>query len=106
MIARSAFIFVASPLVLCTPPTSGETQTKFLFLNFFLIYLANRGVVNKLSTGISKKPWICPACKSTVTILFAPAFVIKFETTFADIEVLGATFLSCKSLIKTLTMIV
>ncbi len=59
------------------------------------MYRANKGVVNKLSTGISKKRCICPACKSTVTILFAPALVIKFETTFADIEVLGATFLSC-----------
>ena len=34
-------------------------------------------------------------CKSIVTTLSAPAFVIKFETSFADIEVLGTTFLSC-----------
>ena len=35
------------------------------------------------------------ACKSTVTTLSAPALVIKFETNFADIDVLGETFLSC-----------
>ena len=57
--------------------------------------LANIGVANKLSTGISKKPWICPACKSIVTTLSAPALVIKLETNFADIDVLGTTFLSC-----------
>ena len=54
--ANSAFILVANPLVLWTPPTSGETQINFLLLNFFLIYFENSGVVNKLSTGISKNP--------------------------------------------------
>ena len=95
IIAKSAFIFVARPLVLWTPPTSGDTQINFLFFNFLLIYLANKGVVKRLSTGISKNPWICPACKSTVTTLLAPALVIKFATTFAEIDVLGTTFLSC-----------
>ena len=59
------------------------------------MYLANNGAVYRLSTGISKKPCICPACKSTVTTLVAPALEIKLATTFAEIEVLGATFLSC-----------
>ena len=95
IIARSAFILVASALVLATPPISGDTQINFFEVIFFLINFENNGVVNKLSTGISKKPWIWPACKSTVTILFAPAFVKRLATTFADIEVLGATFLSC-----------
>ncbi len=31
----------------------------------------------------------------SVTTLSAPAFVIKFETNLADMDVLGATFLSC-----------
>ncbi len=67
----------------------------FLFFILFLTCLANIGVAKRLSTGISKNPWICPACKSTVTTLSAPAFVIKFETSLAEIDVLGTTFLSC-----------
>ena len=62
---------------------------------FFFACLPNIGVEKRLSTGISKNPWIWPACKSTVTTLSAPAFVIKFDTNFAEIEVLGTTFLSC-----------
>ena len=56
IIAKSAFILVASALVLATPPTSGETQINCLLLNFFFMYFANNGAVYKLSTGISKKP--------------------------------------------------
>ena len=95
IIARSAFILVAKALVLATPPTSGDTQISFFEFNFFFIYFAKRGAVYKLSTGISKNPCICPACKSTVTTLVAPALEIKFATTLAEIDVLGATFLSC-----------
>ena len=51
-------IFLPKALALSTPPTSGATQTKLLFFIFFFICLANIGVVNKLSTGISKNPWI------------------------------------------------
>ena len=95
IIANPELINLLKPLVLATPPTSGETQIMFFDLILFLICLANIGVANKLSTGISKKPCICPACKSTVTTLSAPALVIKLETNFADIDVLGTTFLSC-----------
>ena len=58
IIARSAFILLARSLVLATPPTSGETQIKFLLFNFFLIYFEKSGAVYRLSTGISKKPCI------------------------------------------------
>ena len=95
IIARSALILLARSLVLATPPTSGETQINFLVFNFFFMYFEKSGAVYKLSTGISKNPCICPACKSTVTTLVAPALEIKLATTFADIDVLGATFLSC-----------
>ena len=58
IIAKSALILVANALVLSIAPASGETQIKFLLFMFFFMNLANNGVVNKLSTGISKKPWI------------------------------------------------
>ena len=40
-----------------------------LFLYFSSISLTKTGAANKLSVGISKKPWIWPACRSTVTTL-------------------------------------
>ena len=53
------------------------------------------GTANKLSVGISKKPWICAACKSIVKTLSAPATVIRLATNLADMGVLGPDFLSC-----------
>ena len=94
-IAKPTLRSFPSALARSVPPTSGATQTIFLLLIFFRACLANIGVAKRLSTGMSKKPWICPACKSTVTTLSAPALVIKFETSFAEIDVLGTTFLSC-----------
>ena len=78
-----------------TPPTSGETIHRSSGLYLFKIWGVMIGATCRLSTGRSKKPWIWPACKSTVTTLSAPALVIKFETNFAEIDVLGTTFLSC-----------
>ncbi len=95
MIAMPISNFLARALVLSTPPTSGATQIKFFLFKCFLTCRAKIGVAKRLSTGISKNPCICQACKSTVTTLSAPALVIRFETNFADIEVLGATFRSC-----------
>ena len=94
-IAKPTLRSFPSALALSVPPTSGATQIIFLLFIFFFMWRANMGVAKRLSTGISKKPWIWPACKSTVTTLSAPALVIKFETSFAEIEVLGTTFLSC-----------
>ena len=93
--ARPISNFLPKARALSTPPTSGATQIKFLFFIFLLICLEKIGVAKRLSTGISKNPCICPACRSTVTILSAPAFVIRFETSFADIDVLGTTLRSC-----------
>ena len=47
-------------LALAVPPTSGATHIIFFFLILFLACLAKIGVANKLSTGISKNPCICP----------------------------------------------
>ena len=93
--ARPTSKILPRALALSVPPTSGATQIIFLLLIFFFTCLANIGVAKRLSTGMSKNPCICPACKSTVTTLSAPAFVIKFETSLADIDVLGTTFRSC-----------
>ena len=81
IIANPTSSFLPKALALSTPPTSGATQIKFLLFIFFLICLEKIGVAKRLSTGMSKKPCICPECKSTVTI--CSAFVIKFETNFA-----------------------
>ena len=94
-IARPTLRSFPRALALSVPPTSGAIQIKFLVFIFFFTCLAKIGVANKLSTGISKKPWIWPACKSTVTTLSAPALAIKLDTNFAEIDVRGTTFLSC-----------
>ena len=60
-----------------------------------LISLTKTGAAKRLSVGMSKKPCICPACKSIVRTLSAPAEVIKLATSFAEIGVLGPDFLSC-----------
>ena len=45
------------------------------------------GAAKRLSVGMSKKPWICPAWRSTVSTRSAPASVIRFATSFAEIGV-------------------
>ena len=45
-----------NPLVLVTPPTSGDTQIIFFDLILYFMCLANIGVEKRLSTGISKNP--------------------------------------------------
>ena len=60
--AKSTSIFSASSLARDTPPTSGETIVIFLlFTKLCLISIANMGDAYRLSTGISKKPWIWAA---------------------------------------------
>ena len=49
----------------------------------------------RLSSGISKKPWICMQCRSMVSTLSAPALVIKLATSFAVIGSRERAFLSC-----------
>ena len=47
------------------------------------------GVEKRLSTGMSKKPWIWPACSSIVSTREAPATVIRLATSLAEIGVRG-----------------
>ena len=58
IMARSADNLLPIALALSTPPTSGATQTILFDLIFFFMCPTNVGAANKLSTGISKNPWI------------------------------------------------
>ena len=55
------------------------------------------GAPNRLSVGMSKKPWICPACRSTESTRLAPAVVTRFATSLAEIGVRGPGFRSCRA---------
>src|SRR5204863_6527889 len=55
----------------------------------------NTGAEKRLSVGISKNPWICPACRSTVSTRSAPAAVIMLATSLAEIGV-GPGGLCCR----------
>ena len=47
------------------------------------------GAANRLSVGMSKKPWIWPACRSRVSTRSAPASTIMLATSLAEIGVRG-----------------
>lgn len=51
---------------------------------FSLIHFKTAGSAYRLSTGISKKPWICDACKSIVIIWSAPATESILATSLAE----------------------
>ena len=85
MIARSASSNnLATARARTTPPISGETTTGFSMLRAN-ISSSKIGVPKTLSTGTSKKPWICSACKSTVNTRSTPTLDKKSATTFAVI---------------------
>ena len=54
------------------------------------------GIALISSTGISKKPWICPAWRSTVSTRSAPAWPISLATSRAVIGTRGWSFLSVR----------
>ena len=45
------------------------------------------GTENRLSVGMSKKPWICPAWRSRVSTRSAPARTMRLATSLAEIGV-------------------
>ena len=99
IIAISQFNTFASDLARGTPPASGETITPFPAVVFIIGLLpklfANNGFDFKSSTGTSKNPCICPACKSIVKTRLAPAVSIMFATNLAVIGVLDLDLRSC-----------
>jgi hypothetical protein len=46
---------------------------------------------------MSKKPWIWPAWRSTVSTRLTPAWVMRFATSLAEIGVRAAVFRSCRA---------
>ena len=52
---------------------------------FSLIHFKTAGSAYKLSTGMSKKPWIWDACKSIVMMWSAPATLNMLATSLAEI---------------------
>lgn len=60
--AKSTFSLSATEVTLLAPPASGETIVPFLHSEIFsFIHFRTAGSAYKLSTGISKKPWIWEA---------------------------------------------
>jgi hypothetical protein len=49
------------------------------------------------STGLSKKPWICPEWRSTLTMRLAPADVRRSATSFAEIGSRPSALRSCRA---------
>src|SRR6266851_3666548 len=87
MIARSASTRRAIWRARNTPPTSGDTMTRSAPAWFSLMSFTSTGSAYRLSVGMSKNPWICPAWRSRVSTRSAPAVVIRFATSFAEIVV-------------------
>lgn len=70
---------------LFAPPASGETMIAFLHSGIFSrIHLRTAGSAYRLSTGMSKNPWICEAWRSIVMIWSAPATESMLATSLAE----------------------
>ena len=55
------------------------------------------GEAKRLSVGMSKKPWIWPACRSSVMTRSTPAWVIMLATSLAEIGAREPTLRSCRA---------
>ena len=63
------------------------------------------GLANKLSTGMEKKPWICPACRSMVTRWSAPAVVSRSATSRAMIGLRGLSTCTQQNIVTAATVV-
>ena len=91
--ARSASSRLARARARTTPPTSGETIISSPACDSAGgCRRDHRRRGNRLSVGMSKKPWIWPACRSMVSTRSAPARVIRLATSLAEIGVRAAGF--------------
>ena len=82
-----------------TEPRSGETITvsSVPTPNLPAIYGMSTEEPSILSTGMSKKPWICAACRSMVSTRSAPAAVIRLATSLAEIGSRALLLRSCRA---------
>ena len=78
------------------PPISGDAMVS-AFKPRLLIYGTNITEASKWSTGISKKPCICAACRSIVMMRLTPAATNIFATSFEPMATRGLSFLSCRA---------
>ena len=95
--ASGASMRLASARARTTPPTSGEITMRSPPSSRSLMSRTITGAANRLSVGMSKKPWIWPAWRSRVSTRSAPASVIRFATSFAEIGVRGPALRSCRA---------
>src|SRR4029453_6153502 len=97
MMARCASRRLAKARARSTPPASGAMTVASRPPRRWRRYCRRTGVAYTLSTGTSKKPWICPAWRSTVRTREAPAVVIRRATSLALMGTRGATFRSWRA---------
>src|SRR4051794_11257382 len=98
MIAKSAPIISAKRTVIFARPASGETQTTPSPVSpRSRKWRANSGSAVMWSTGIVKKPWIWPACRSIVSTRSAPASCSRSATKRAEIGSRGFALRSCRA---------
>ncbi|GMT17499.1 hypothetical protein PFISCL1PPCAC_8796 [Pristionchus fissidentatus] len=98
MRAKSTLRRSAIDVTLLAPPASGDTITARCQLGMLsFMYLRMAGSAYKLSTGMSKKPWICDACRSIVMMWSAPATDSMLATSLAEMGARDLSFLSWRA---------
>src|SRR5438477_389347 len=85
--ASGVLMRLARPRARATPPTSGDTTITLARSKRSLMSRTINGDAKRLSVGMSKKPWIWAACRSSVMTRSTPDCVIRFATSFAEIGV-------------------
>ena len=93
--ASSAPTFSANFLASFTRPASGETMTRSSSC-MSRKYWLSMNIAVMWSTGLEKKPWIWPACRSMVSTRSAPAVSSMRATRRAEIGSRPIDFLSCR----------
>ena len=76
-----------------TRPASGETITRSSS-SWSMKYWVSIGIAVMWSTGLLKKPWTWPECRSIVRTRSTPTASRHWATTRAEIGSRGADFLS------------
>ncbi len=76
-------------LTIVSPDVGGVLRARAIAKRLDADLAIITGDAYRLSTGMSKKPWIWPACRSIVSIRSAPATVIRLATSLAEIGVRG-----------------
>ena len=87
MMASGVLMRLARPRARTTPPTSGDTTMTLARSKRSLMSRTITGEAKRLSVGMSKKPWIWAACRSSVMTRSTPAWVIRLATSLAEIGV-------------------